>query len=244
MGEAVALPLEKACSSRGKSGGTGTTRKRKRRKFSKHVLEARKRKKERGQRVQDGGSTPATQPSSTKKRKPAKIKDPEEAASYLKRWREHTTAGACTQRNEDQEEQPESSPVAPAAWKFNKNTQSWLIRHMYDSENVSKSSFCVLVEYLRGMPDRGKTRILSDATRRALRYKDYEKEQAQKTEYQTKDSRKGDDDEETGGSNEKEDEETAGRQPEDDESRWKRLSDHDKRKEYKRARKVLDILKE
>ncbi len=31
---------------------------------------------------------------------------------------------------------------------------------------------------------------------------------------------------------------------ENDETRWKRLDAHDKRKEYKRARKVLDVLNE
>ena len=130
-----------------------------------------------------------------------------EAASYLSTWKNHRDA-----------------------WKFNKNTQSWLIRHMYESDKVSKTTFAVLLDYLRSSAATTRQRIVTDAKRRALRYKEYEK---------TKQESNGDDDKPTD-SNDKEP--PAAEQ--DDETVWNKLNDHDKRKVYKRTRKILETLKE
>jgi WKF domain len=160
-----------------------------------------------------------TENKSPKKRKIKEdhIKDPITASTYLTTWKGH-------QNNGDKIE-----------WKFNKNTQSWLIRHMYDSEKVPKSVFALLVEYLVGMQgETVKHRILEDATHRAIRYKQYEKSLAEtpakndtsvnkipNTSIQT----------------------LAGTEnSESDDRIWTASDDHVKRKEYKRARKILDTL--
>ena len=147
-----------------------------------------------------------------RKKKKKKEKDPSEAASYLQTW------------NDKRDK-----------WKFNKNTQSWLIRHMYDSERVSKATFGILLEYLKGGGEATTQRVRGDATQRALRYKEYEKNK-----------KDGDDEEESDdtGKDTEEQADSVDAGGEDDETRWKKLNDHDKRKEYKRARKTLDVLKE
>ena len=159
---------------------------RKKKRISKHVLDAQKSK--------DSKDIP---PKKKKEAAETKQKDPHEASNYLKLWKDHK-----------------------AAWKFNKNTQSWLIRHMYAADHVNKTTFGLLLEYLREGPEVLATRILHDARRRALRYKDFEKQK----EEQAKPS--GAQGEETKISV--------------DEA-WDKLDDHGKRKEYKRARKVIDL---
>jgi hypothetical protein len=180
---------------------------RKKKRTSKHVLKA---KEEREQQQQATAATQEEKPrNATKKNKKSKhVKDPSEAAQYLSSWK-HRNAGG--------------------AWKFNKNTQSWLLRHLYQTELVSKTTFQLLLEYLTDLKGQMRTRTMEDAKRRALRYKEYEKEKES--------------------SDEKEQEQEASTKEvseecEDDETRWKRLDDHEKRKEYKRARKVLETLKD
>mmetsp|Transcript_9404 Transcript_9404/g.11601 ORF Transcript_9404/g.11601 Transcript_9404/m.11601 type:complete len:164 (+) Transcript_9404:71-562(+) len=114
----------------------------------------------------------------------------------------------------------------PNTWKFKKNIQTWLIHHMYDADKISKSSFEIMLEYLKDLKGGTRSRVSEDATKRALRYKAYEK----------KAERDG----------EKENVvETEGDEPivDSDESRWKDMDDHEKRKEYKRARKIIEILR-
>ena len=176
------------------------TRRRKKR-TAKHVVKAKEEHKE-----QETG-LPGKQDKKTKKKKKRHVKDPIEAAQYLTSWK-HRDAGDNI------------------SWKFNKNTQSWLLRHMYEPDKVSKGAFTLLLEYMDGLQGQTKIRIVADAKRRALRYKEHEKTNPQ----------------ENGMVKEEKKEEESKDVDEDDETRWKRLDDHEKRKEYKRARKVLDVL--
>lgn len=156
-------------------------------------------------------------------------KDPKDAAQYLESWK----------KEEEQE--------GTTGWKFNKNTQSWLLRHMYEGEKVSKTTFALLLEYITGIPENAKQRIIHDATNRAFRYRTYQSQQES--------SSNG-----AGGINDSlpsmtakntsplevvlpsDSAPTGAPQLLDDEARWQNLSDHDKRKEYKRARKVIETL--
>lgn len=180
--------------------------------ISKHVLKAREAKDDAKKEDQDGK---LKTPTKTKKVKAEKVvKDPSEAVEYLKQWKHEKTT-----------------------WKFNKNTQSWIIRHMYDAEKLDKSAFTLVTEYLQGLQGgTAKSWALADATKRALRYKKFEKSQTDGTVAKEDNNKSGD----------AEKKETAKLSDADTEDliRWKNLSDHDKRKEYKRARKVLEVLKE
>jgi len=150
------------------------------------------------------------------------IKDPKEAHSYLSTWKV---------KDEMQ-----------GVWKFNKNTQSWLIRKMYDSELLPKASFTIMLSYLEGLQgDSMKERIYEEAVRQIMRYKEWEKngsksveeneeEENENNDDKSKDNGDGDDDE---GDN----------SVEIDNKRFKKLDAKEKRKEYKRARQVHDIMK-
>ena len=215
----------------------------KKKRISKHVLQA-KEEQERLQKEQAGGTPTATPgdanstTSSTKKKKKTRkvhIKDPSVAAGYLSSWKQH------------------KADPANCPWKFSKNTQSWLIRHMYETDKVAKGPFTILLDYLQGLQEGSHTRkrIRSEATRRALRYKDYEKSKASQSgadENDKKQNNDGNDDSNNVTGTSKGTEETEGtltkEEQEDDELRWKKLSDHDKRTEYKRSRKVLEAISE
>jgi len=216
---------------------------RKKKKISKHVLKSRETTAEKAtttltenpnpQEQQPTVSTsPATGLSKKEKKKNRRMKDPSEAATYLEEWKQ----------SKQQDTKKESN------WKFNKNTQSWLIRHMYDADKIPKATFALLLEYLAGLE--GKTTrvwIRSEATRRALRYKQYEKEQSGRVEKEEKAATTtADGKKEVTESNEKA--ANDGKSTNDDEreeqARWEKLNDHDKRKEYKRARKVLESINE
>ena len=211
--------------------GSGKNKVRRKKRISKHVQDAegrRKAKAEGGegekagegqaQRQQQNGGT-----SSAKKKKRSAnrhVKDPAEAASYLSSWK-HRDAGS--------------------GWRFNKNTQSWLLRHMYETEKVPKPTFTLLVDYLVGCQGITRRRLREDAARRALRYKEYEKKTKPSDPNEKSATGGGDgDDVATKEAAQKKDTEDDG----NDEARWKALDDHDKRKEYKRARKILDTIKE
>ena len=210
--------------------GSGKNKVRRKKRISKHVQDAegrRKAKAEGGegekagegqaQQQQNGGTS-----SAKKKKRSANrhVKDPAEAASYLSSWK-HRDAGS--------------------GWRFNKNTQSWLLRHMYETEKVPKPTFTLLVDYLEGCQGITRRRIREDAARRALRYKEYEKKTKPSDPNEKSATGGGDgDDVATKEAAQKKDTEDDG----NDEARWKALDDHDKRKEYKRARKILDTIKE
>lgn len=201
--------------------GAGKNKAHRKNRISKHVQDSQKRHDEdanSGQKQQEGvvpppnsaASKTTAAPRKKKGKKNRNVKDPKEAASYLSSWK-HKEAGTN--------------------WKFNKNTQSWLIRHMYQADLVDKTTFGLLLEYLGGGDERLHARVQEDATKRALRYKEYEKTAENKKEG----SQEGDD--------KSKDNKDANSEEEYELKRWNALNDHDKRKEYKRARKVLDTLK-
>lgn len=179
---------------------------RRKKRTCKHVLKA---KEERELQQKDASNKQET-PNKPRRKKSQHAKDPNEAAAYLSAWK-HRDAGG--------------------AWKFNKNTQSWLLRHQYQPEKVSKGTFGILLEYMEGLQGNTHARMIADATRRVLRYKEYSKSNPEEKET-----------EESNDKTEKEPKDAL--EDEDDETRWKRMDDHEKRKDYKRARRVLDALKE
>ena len=154
-----------------------------------------------------------------KKPKKSKTKDPIEAASYLSAWK-HREAGG--------------------AWKFNKNTQSWLIRHMYEADKVAKATFVIMLEYLKGLPANLRSRVVEVAEKRAVRYKEFEKILTEKNNIGADERNKQDQEATDVGKDVVEIAQDKDDSGEDDDSRWQRLDEHNKRKEYKRARKILE----
>jgi hypothetical protein len=224
---------------------------RKKQRISKHVIMSRENKSKEGDQQDKSllpsealASLPTTDNTKTsekktkKKKKEKHVKNPNEVMAYLSGWKHRSVAGA---------------------WKFNKNTQSWLIRHMYEADKVSKEMFSLLIEYLTGLEGITRQRVQADATSRALRYKEYEAKLSSTTnqkQEQEKANDEGDisaprEDGKTITETENSPAGTHNAQVTDADSndkkeetdRWNCLSDHDKRKEYKRARKVLDTLK-
>ncbi|CAE7805848.1 unnamed protein product [Symbiodinium sp. CCMP2592] len=76
-------------------------------------------------------------------REKAKTKDPEEASSYLAAWKAHQDSGT--------------------AWRFNKATQAWLLRHAYEPEMVPKKVFQLLLRYLAGLSGAARDRAVAEA---------------------------------------------------------------------------------
>lgn len=168
------------------------------------------------------------------------------AAKKKRKQSKHTLQQANTQSNESpKKNRTEKSPVEASnyliqweaqksgrqsAWKFNKNTQSWLIRNMYDLSKVPKATFTILLRYLEGLEgEMARSRLRTDASRRALRYKEHLKTIENKTEREAS-------------TETKESDKNVERISDDEAQKWKSLDEHDKRKEYKRARKVLEII--
>merc|ERR1712166_1505922 len=123
----------------------------------------------------DSSSATTTWALNKKKRKQKKSKPnknhPTEAFTYLTQWK----------ANKSNKNASSSSKVS--IWKFNKNTQSWLIRNMYEVDKVAKPSFLLLLEYLKGLEgETTKDRIKAEASRRARRYKEYSKTSENKDE--------------------------------------------------------------
>jgi hypothetical protein len=172
-------------------------------------------------------------------KKDGHLKDPEEATTYLTTWK-------TFQQNTEK-----SSSASSLVWKFNKNTQSWLIRHMYEADKVPKRTFVLLLEYLQGLQgDKTQLRIVSEAARRARRYKDHFQSQQESTASEPND-KNGDKDDHITSTDRQTNTFTCkstATSKEDWEQKqenihWRQLSDHDKRREYKRARKVLEVVK-
>lgn len=199
----------------------------KKKRISKHILQARERQIEKLAASASASSenelrvvvakTDAPTVSAKRKIPQSKIKDPKEAQDYLSNWN-HKDHGS--------------------QWKFNKNTQSWIFRHMYESDKIPKASFTLLLEYLSGVQGSTTEWVHSEALRKALRYKDWEA----KKQCQDHETHKDEKQVTPEGQNENIPKDTNKDHNEDDE-RFLKLSDHDKRKEYKRCRKVLDHLK-
>ena len=205
--------------------GAGKSKRHRKKRISKHVIESQTKKKQEDAEkkllaASEGNGETSDEVSSASakddsKKSTLKTKDPEEAASYLTLWNLDRNNTTSTTKN----------------WKFNKNTQSWLLRHMYCFDKVSKSTFATLVDYICEGGEGTRLRVEEEAKRRARRYKDWEKKQ------QTNNDDAKQDDGEIA-------EEKKDATPSPDDENWNQLDDHDKRKEYKRARKVLDALKQ
>jgi hypothetical protein len=198
--------------------------------IAKHVQEAQEnQRKEAALASPDGADVQQPVKKKRRKKKKKKVKDPKEAHSYLALWQQQQKLN----NNDD------ANKETVALWRFNKNTQSWLIRHMYDADKVPKATFSILTAYLEGLKGSSKQRLDEDSVRRALRYKHWEKNKDAKKS-------KDEDDEEDKDTNENEEEDESDDEEEDqekDQKRWKGLSDRDKRVEYKRARQIIDLLK-
>jgi WKF domain len=174
----------------------------------------------------NNGSDPKKRPAEQTKNSGAKrrknIKDPQEAAEYLLQWKKSR-----------------SIEGNPTTWKFKKNIQSWLLRHMYDSTKVSKHCFAILLEYLQpessSAPVALKDKVIFQATKRVLRYRQWEQRKKSTQSEATSDSTQN-----RAGTLEENPTAQEQEENEHDEQRWRSLDDHDKRKEYKRARKVLE----
>ena len=266
--------------------GAGKNRSHRKKRISKHVLESVERKKlanvEAGllaaaaagaAEAGGGGTSPPTgasagveatdttaattttatggskESSSRRERKLLNFKDPAEASTYLSLWkhdRADNTASSTTK-----------------IWKFNKNTQSWLLRHMYDGNKVNKTTFAILLEYIiAGKCEGVRSNVQEDAKVRARRYKEWEKTTTSTTtekEMKTTLALMKKDDEGVSSyqrpisSGEAEGAKrssslagvattatTTTTTANDDE--WKTMDEHEKRKVYKRARKALDAL--
>jgi len=212
---------------------------------SKHVLAAQERRSKEDETPGTTATPLSTSPMqptavaavSSNKKKSSKYKihekDPTEVHAYLSSWK--------------------NRHLGNDIWKFNKNTQSWLLRHMYDADKVKKETFTLLTLYIVESPKDGgfKLRILEDAQRRARRYMEWEKKKEQPQQNPADAGQK----KETipppsNTSKEKDDPKNlqnltvkdAKNQEDIDEKRWETLDAHDKRKEYKRARKIMEAL--
>ena len=95
---------------------------------------------------------------------------------------------------------------------------------MYDAEKVPKATFSLLMDYMEGVQGGMRERVNEDAVRRAMRYKDWEKNGSEEAEKKTAVA-------------------NADADIEDDNKRFSAMDENEKRKEYKRARKVIDELK-
>ena len=223
--------------------GAGKNKSHRKKRISKHVLQAEERRKqaevekqllsasekgttststlEDGDTSKSNTNTPTSSSSESQKtestKTPTNSRNPELASSYLTLW------------SHDQKNNTKS-------WKFNKNTQSWLLRSMYDFDKVSKTTFAILVDYICQGGEGLITRVGEDAKMRARRYKEWDKKMNKKSSEEEQEGEEGvDDGESTDMKNEK--------QSSSEDMSWDELDDHDKRKEYKRARKVLDSIK-
>jgi len=221
--------------------GAGKNKVHRKKRISKHVLESQSRREKQraeldseeapkidqlGNSVNNDGSSAATA-ASKKKTKKEKVKNPQEAHSYLSGWKYRNSGDS--------------------AWKFNKNCQSWLIRHMYDTEKVPKATFALMADYLVEIKGAIRKRVQDDATRRALRYKSWENHEKNSGEISNDKNREDHNEKKSdfeNGKNKNESKLSDESEIVDDESRWNSLDENTKRKEYKRSRKVLDSLKQ
>ena len=152
-----------------------------------------------------------------------------------------------------------TTPITPTTsttqiWKFNKNTQAWLLQHMYEPLTIRKESFTILLKYLHGLNGASiKKRVKEGAEFRITRYRNFEKENKE-------DNKSGDgiEDDEKKNAKEKESSDDGGEDKKtgDEENKevppitddqeevlkkWNLLDDSMKRKEYKRAFQVYKI---
>ena len=53
--------------------------------------------------------------------------------------------------------------TAKDSWKFNKNTQSYILRHMWNKKAIDKKSFKILIKYLKDIKGTARDRLLASA---------------------------------------------------------------------------------
>ncbi|CAM9929563.1 unnamed protein product, partial [Hapterophycus canaliculatus] len=64
------------------------------------------------------------------------------------------------------EEAGVAPPPTTGVWKFNKNTQAWLLRHIFAEDQIGEKGFGTLCLYLEGLKGAGRqasTRVLAAA---------------------------------------------------------------------------------
>jgi len=214
---------------------------------SKHIIEAQKQQEQEAanRAANNGGegedietttnmnTNTNTNSTPNKKKKKSKGATPtkdfaNEAISYLSLW------------NEQQKESNNENKI----WKYHKNTQTWLFKSMYKIDKVSKASFAILMEYMKNLQGEStKEWVRKEAYQRALRYKQYE-EQSKKKD--NDDDSNNDTTEDNGEAKDSANDTTttssSSEFSKEENERWAKLDDHEKRKEYKRARKVIEII--
>ncbi|CAM9355071.1 unnamed protein product [Ectocarpus sp. 8 AP-2014] len=86
-----------------------------------------------------------------------KEKERTDANNYLVAW--------LTVRKEKEaaEEAGVAPPPATGVWKFNKNTQAWLLRHVFSDDEIDDKRFETLCLYLEGLKGAGRQRVLAAA---------------------------------------------------------------------------------
>eukprot|EP00929_Paragymnodinium_shiwhaense_P016746 TRINITY_DN125380_c0_g1_i1.p2 TRINITY_DN125380_c0_g1~~TRINITY_DN125380_c0_g1_i1.p2 ORF type:complete len:296 (-),score=112.02 TRINITY_DN125380_c0_g1_i1:172-1059(-) len=79
-------------------------------------------------------------------------KEASEGLEYLTRWSAAKEAEAAGKKVK-----------GDAAWKFNKATQAWLLRHLYEPEKVPKDCFKLLLRYIDGLKGVARDRLREKA---------------------------------------------------------------------------------
>ena len=212
------------------TGKANIKKKGKKRRISKHIADAKLKSSELSSSPLGGtlestdSMIPAPSASVTTSNKKQKLskqkhtKDPVDVEGYLMAWKQ--------QQQQHDQSSDDGSNLATTTWKFNKNTQSWLIRHLFDSTKISKSVFAIALQYFLNSNVNVQQRLRDDATKRAVQY-----QQDQQEEKGTNNQ----------GNDEKDRDDNDAPQNEDDESP-ELILEKNRRKEYKRARKILETL--
>ncbi|CAM9286181.1 unnamed protein product, partial [Ectocarpus sp. 13 AM-2016] len=63
---------------------------------------------------------------------------------------------AVRKAKEAAEEAGVAPPPATGVWKFNKNTQAWLLRHVFSDDQIDDKRFETLCLYLEGLKGAGR----------------------------------------------------------------------------------------
>ncbi|CAN0356044.1 unnamed protein product, partial [Ectocarpus sp. 12 AP-2014] len=79
-----------------------------------------------------------------------KEKERTDANNYLAGWL------AVRKAKEAAKEAGVAPPPATGVWKFNKNTQAWLLRHVFSDDQIDDKRFETLCLYLEGLKGAGR----------------------------------------------------------------------------------------
>eukprot|EP00903_Cladosiphon_okamuranus_P008163 g7862.t1 len=86
-----------------------------------------------------------------------KEKERTDANNYLAAWL------SVRKAKEAAEEAGVPPPTSNGVWKFNKNTQAWLLRNAFSDDQIGEKSFGTLCLYLEGLKGAGRQRVLAAA---------------------------------------------------------------------------------